>query len=64
MKRIKSLTKLLLIMIVLSSCRTSIDKEYPVNNSEEDIKENTNIEKQRMEINLLMAPVLSQDLFF
>ena len=50
MKRIKSLTQLLLIMILLSSCRTSIDEEYPINNSEEDIKENTNSEKERMEI--------------
>ena len=50
MKRIKSLTQLLLIMVLLSSCRTSIDEEYPINNSEEDIKENTNSEKERMEI--------------
>ena len=50
MKRIKSLTQLLLIMILLSSCRTSIDEEYPINNSQEDIKENTNSEKERMEI--------------
>ena len=50
MKQIKSLTKLLLIMTLLSSCRTSIDEEYPINNSEEDIKENTNSEKERMEI--------------
>ena len=50
MKRIKSLTQLLLIMILLSSCRTSIDEEYPINNSEEDIKENINSEKERMEI--------------
>ena len=50
MKRKKSLTQLLLIMILLSSCRTSIDEEYPINNSEEDIKENTNSEKERMEI--------------
>ena len=37
-------------MVLLSSCRTSIDEEYPINNSEEDIKENTNSEKERMEI--------------
>ena len=50
MERIKQFTQILLITILLSSCRTSINKEYPINNSEENINENTNSEKKRMEI--------------
>ena len=50
MERIKQFAQILLITILLSSCRTSINKEYPINNSEENINENTNSEKKRMEI--------------
>ena len=50
MKRIKHFSQILLIAIFLSSCRTSSDKEYPINNLEENIKENINSEKKRMEI--------------
>ena len=49
MKRIKHLTQIFLISIFLSSC-TSINKESPVNNLEENINSNTNSEKKRMEI--------------
>ena len=51
MKRIKQFSQILLISIFLSSCSSSINKENPVIDSEESIKENTNSEKQRMEIN-------------
>ena len=50
MKRIKQFSQILLIGIFLSSCRTSIDKEYPLKNLEKSIKENSNPEKKRMEI--------------
>ena len=47
MKRIKQFSQIILIGILLSSCRASRDKEFPLINSEENI----NIEKERMEIN-------------
>ena len=50
MERIKQFAQILLITILLSSCRTSINKEYRINNSEENINENINSEKKRMEI--------------
>ena len=50
MKIIKYLTKIFLISIFLSSCSSSINKEFPVNNLEENINTNTNSEKKRMEI--------------
>ena len=50
MKRIKQFSQILLIMVFLSSCRTSSNKEYPIINSEENINENNKLEKKRMEI--------------
>ena len=50
MRIIKHFSQILLIAIFLSSCKTSIKKEYPMKNSEENINENTNSEKQRIEI--------------
>ena len=50
MERIKQFAQILLITILLSSCRTLINQEYPINNSEENINENTNSEKKRIEI--------------
>ena len=50
MKIIKQLSQILLITIFLSSCRSSINKEYPINNLEENINEISNSEKKRMEI--------------
>ena len=50
MKRIRKLSQILLIAISLSSCKTSINKEYPIINSEENINKNKNLEKKRMEI--------------
>ena len=45
-----NLTQIFLIMIFLTSCRTSTQKDYPIINSEENINENANLEKERMEI--------------
>ncbi len=50
MKRIKQLSQILLIGIFLSSCKSSINEEYPKNNLEENINENINSQKKRMEI--------------
>ena len=50
MKRIKQFSQILLITIFLSSCRASTNKEYPINNSEENINESNNSKKKRMEI--------------
>ena len=50
MERIKKFSQILLIVIFLSSCKTSSNEEYPIKNSEDNIKENTNSDKKRMEI--------------
>ena len=50
MKRIKQFSQILLITIFLSSCKSSINKEYPINNLQENINESSNSEKKRMEI--------------
>ena len=50
MKRIKQCLQTILIGILLSSCVTSRDEKFPLINPEENIKENINLEKQRMEI--------------
>ena len=50
MKRINQFSQILLISIVLSSCKTLIKKDYPTINSEEINNENVNSEKKRMEI--------------
>ena len=50
MERIKQFSQILLIVILLSSCRKSIDKEYPIINSEENLNDNTNSEKKRIEL--------------
>ncbi len=49
MKRIKQFLQFFLITIFLSSCSSSIIKESPIKNLEEDINENIN-SKKRMEI--------------
>ena len=46
----KKFSQIILLSIFLSSCKTSINKEYPLKNLEENIKENPNPEKKRMEI--------------
>ncbi len=50
MKLIKQFPLIILIAIFLISCRSSTNKEYPINNSEKNIDENTNLEKKKMEI--------------
>ena len=50
MKKIKQFSQILLISVFLISCKSSINKESPRNNFEENIFENTNSEKKRMEI--------------
>ena len=46
----KQFTKIILIAIFLSSCRTSINKENPIKNLEKNIDEISNSEKKKMEI--------------
>ena len=50
MNIIKQFPKIILIAIFLSSCRTSINKEYPQKKLKKNINENINLEKKRMEI--------------
>ena len=50
MKKIKHYSKIFLISILLSSCSSSINKESPINNLEEEGKMNINSKKKRMEI--------------
>ena len=50
MKVIKQFPLIILIAILLISCKTSPNKEYPLNNLEKNIDENPISEKKRMEI--------------
>ena len=50
MKIIKQVPFLILISIFLISCKTSTNKEYPINNLEKNIEVNPNPEKKIMEI--------------
>ena len=50
MNKIKIFLQTILITIFLSSCKTAIKKDSPIINSEENINENINLEKKRMEI--------------
>ena len=50
MKGIKPLLQILLVPIFLSSCKTSINKDSLLIDSEKNINENTYSEKKRMEI--------------
>jgi len=50
MKTIKQFSLIILIAISLISCKTSTNNEFPINNSENNIDENFNSEKKRMEI--------------
>ena len=50
MNIIKKFSQIILIAILLSSCRTSINKEKNIKNLEKNINETTNAEKKRMEI--------------
>ena len=50
MIRIKQITQIFLIAIFLSSCKTLIKKEIPINNMEKNVIEKNNLEKKIMEI--------------
>tara|TARA_A100001388_G_scaffold265709_1_gene238151 strand:+ start:186 stop:536 length:351 start_codon:yes stop_codon:yes gene_type:complete len=50
MSIIKKLSQILLIVIFLSSCKTSTNKEFPKKNLENNINEKLNSEKKRIEI--------------
>ena len=50
MKIIIKLTQVLLLLISLTSCGTSIKKDNSIMNSQEDMNLNINSEKKRMEI--------------
>ena len=50
MKKIKQSLQLFLITILLVSCSSFNNKENPIINSEENINENSNFEKERMEM--------------
>ena len=50
MKRIKRFSQILLILFFLSSCRTSINKENNIINSEDKVNEKSYLDKKRMEI--------------
>ena len=50
MKKIKQFSQIFFIVIFLSSCSASINKEYPKNNTDENLNEKNDSEKKRMEI--------------
>ena len=50
MRRVNQFSQIFLVLIFLSSCKTSINNNKPKINIEENIKENNNLDKKRMEI--------------
>ena len=50
MKKIIEFLKIFLFVFFLISCKKSINIDYPINNSEENINESINSKKKRMEI--------------
>ena len=50
MKRIICFSQLFLVLVFLTSCRTSVNKKKPTLNQEINIKENTNSDKKRIEL--------------
>ena len=50
MKIIKQFLQIIFIAILLSACKTSINKQYPVNNLDGKNNDIINTEKKRMEI--------------
>ena len=50
MKLINQFLQVILTAIFISSCKTATNLDYPITNSEENINENNNSEKRRMEI--------------
>tara|TARA_A100001035_G_C27655225_1_gene441161 strand:- start:215 stop:565 length:351 start_codon:yes stop_codon:yes gene_type:complete len=50
MKKVNQFAKILLIVFLLNSCKTSNNQDYPVINSEGSIQENSTLEKKKIEI--------------
>ena len=50
MKKIKQFSQIFLVVTFLTSCKTSLNKDLPTINTEENFIENNNSEKKRMEI--------------
>ena len=50
MNKIKQISQIFLLLIFLTSCKTSIKKDKPIMNPKEDLSENINSEKKIMEI--------------
>ena len=50
MKRIRQFYKIFIILILATSCRTSINQDNPIINSDENTNKNDNSVKKRMEI--------------
>jgi hypothetical protein len=50
MKKIKNFSQILLIILFLTSCKSSNNKDFPTNNLEEDFNETTSLDKKRMEV--------------
>ena len=50
MKIIKQFSQIFLFVILLTSCRTSINEDYPIINPEENVKRDNNSKRKRMEI--------------
>jgi hypothetical protein len=50
MRVIKQISQVILIALFLSSCKTAINGDYSIPNTEENLNENINSEKRRMEI--------------
>ena len=50
MKKIRQISQIILIAILLSSCKTSIKEEYPIIKEGENTNKNNKSEKKKMEI--------------
>ncbi len=50
MKRIRQFSQLIFIVFLLSACKSSINKNSPIINTDENSTDNINSEKKRMEI--------------
>ena len=50
MKIIKQLSQICLVITFLTSCKTSVNKDKQIINSEKNTNENINLEKKRIEI--------------
>ena len=50
MERFSNFSKIFIVLILLTSCKTSIKKDYPQNNLNGETNESTNLETKRIEI--------------